>query len=113
MRYVFALAMAATLMGWNGVCLAQVPLVKIILENASVRVELATFEPGSGTGLHSIVTPESGVVLEGEMTLTSPYGQQRFRAGEAFWIPGLTPHDLRNSGQVPAKVWGIFLKRCD
>lgn len=92
---------------------AQAPSVKLILDNASVRVELATIEPGSGTGVHSIVTPESGIVLEGEVTLDSPNGRQTLRAGEAFWVPGLTPHDLRNNGRVQAKVYGTFLKRCD
>ena len=93
--------------------LAQAPTVKVIFDNASVRVELATIEPGGGTGLHSIVTPETGLVLEGEVTLESPAGRQTFRAGEVFFVAGLTPHDLRNSGRVPAKVQGVFLKRCD
>jgi quercetin dioxygenase-like cupin family protein len=92
---------------------AQAPSVKVMFENASVRVEMATFEPGSGTGLHSIVTPETGTVLEGEMTLESPNGRQTLRAGEVFWVAGLTPHDLRNTGKTPARVWGVFLKRCD
>ena len=99
--------------GLSGPALAQAPAVKVIFDNASVRVELTSFEPGSGTGLHSIVTPETGIVLEGEVTLDSPNGRQTLRQGEAFWVPGLTPHDLRNSGRVPAKVWGVFLKRCD
>ena len=105
--------MAVALAVWSRPLFAQVPEVKVILENASVRVELATFEPGSGTGLHSIVTPETGLVLEGEMTLDTPHGRQTLRAGDAFWVPGLTPHDLRNNSRVPAKVWGVFLKRCD
>jgi hypothetical protein len=28
-------------------------------------------------------------------------------------MPGLTPHDVRNEGGRPAKLWDIFLKRCD
>jgi quercetin dioxygenase-like cupin family protein len=93
--------------------LAQTPAVKVMFDNASVRAELSTFEPGSGTGLHSIVTPETGIVLEGEVTLESPNGRQTLRTGEVFWVAGLTPHDLRNNGRLPAKVWGVFLKRCD
>jgi quercetin dioxygenase-like cupin family protein len=98
---------------WSAAASAQAPNVKVMFENASIRVELSTFEPGSGTGLHSIVTPETGVVLEGELMLESPQGRQTLKPGEAFWIPGLTPHDLRNTGRVAAKVWGVFMKRCD
>jgi quercetin dioxygenase-like cupin family protein len=92
---------------------AQAPAVKTVFDNASVRVEVSTFEPGSGTGMHSLVTPETGLVLEGEITLDSPSGRQTFRAGEVFWVPGLTPHDLRNNSKSPAKIQGVFLKRCD
>jgi len=104
---------ALAALAWCGVSLAQAPAAKVMFENASVRVEMTTFEPGSGTGLHSIVTPETGTVMEGEMTLDSPNGRQTLRAGEVFWVAGLTPHDLRNNGKTPAKVWGVFLKRCD
>ena len=97
----------------SGPSRAQAPAVKVMFDNPSVRAEMSTFEPGSGTGLHSIVTPETGMVLEGEVTLESPNGRQTFRAGEVFWVGGLTPHDLRNNGKAPAKVWGVFLKRCD
>jgi quercetin dioxygenase-like cupin family protein len=103
----------ATVIGLPAPALAQAPATKVMFDNASVRAEVATFEPGSGTGLHSIVTPETGIVLEGEMTLDSPNGRQTIRAGEVFWVPGLTPHDLRNNSRAPAKVWGVFLKRCD
>jgi len=104
---------ALVALAWSGALMAQTPQVKVLFENPSVRVEMSTFEPGVGTGLHSIVTPETGTVMEGEMTLESPHGRQTFKAGEVFWVPGLTPHDLRNNGKAPAKVWGVFLKRCD
>ena len=113
MKLFWTATAAAVAFAWCGVSSAQAPAVKVMFENASVRVEMTTFEPGSGTGLHSIVTPETGTVMEGEMTLDSPNGRQTLRAGEVFWVAGLTPHDLRNNGKTPAKVWGVFLKRCD
>lgn len=110
----FRTTLATTIaLAWSGALLAQAPNMKVMFENPSVRVELSTFEPGSGTGLHSIVTPETGTVLEGEVTLESPNGRQTFRANEVFFVAGLTPHDVRNNGKIPAKVWGVFLKRCD
>jgi quercetin dioxygenase-like cupin family protein len=110
-RWTVGLTAASLLCGT--VASGQTPNVKVMLDNPSIRVELTTFDPDSGTGLHSIVTPEIGTVLEGEMTLESPLGRQTLRSGEVFWVPGLTPHDLHNTGRVPAKVSSVFLKRCD
>jgi hypothetical protein len=35
------------------------------------------------------------------------------RSGAAYWLPGLTPHDTRNTTSRPAKMIDILLKRCD
>ena len=40
-------------------------------------------------------------------------GRQSLRPGSVYWMPGLTPHDVRNESNRPAKMWDIFLKRCD
>lgn len=45
--------------------------------------------------------------------LESPTGRQALRPGSAYWMPGLTPHDVRNESGRPARMWDIFLKRCD
>jgi quercetin dioxygenase-like cupin family protein len=92
---------------------AQMPASQIILENASVRVALLTFVPGGATGRHQSIESEIGIVLEGELTVESPTGRQKLGPGEVYWMPGLTPHDVRNEGARPAKLWDIFLKRCD
>jgi quercetin dioxygenase-like cupin family protein len=92
---------------------AQMPATQVILENASVRVALLTFVPGGATGRHQSIESEIGIVLEGELTVESPTGRQRLGPGEVYWMPGLTPHDVRNEGGRPAKLWDIFLKRCD
>ena len=92
---------------------AQMPETQVVLENPSIRVTLLTFVPGGATGRHQGIEAEIGLVIEGELTVESPMGRQNLRPGSAYWMPGLTPHDVRNESNRPAKMWDIFLKRCD
>ena len=66
---------------------------------------------GSGDGRHSGIEPELGIVVEGEVILQTPRGREVIKTGRTYWVPGMTPHDLRNETDRPAKVWMIFLKR--
>ena len=92
---------------------AQLPASQVILENPSIRVTLLTFAPGGATGRHQGIESEIGIVVEGELTVESPTGRQQLAPGGVYWMPGLTPHDVRNESGRPAKLWDIFLKRCD
>jgi quercetin dioxygenase-like cupin family protein len=92
---------------------AQLPTSQVILENQSVRVTLLTFAPGGATGRHQSIESEIGIVIEGDLTVESPTGRQQLAPGGTYWMPGLTPHDVRNQSGRPAKLWDIFLKRCD
>ncbi len=92
---------------------AQMPTSQVVFENQSVRITVLTFVPGGATGRHQWIESEIGLVIEGELTVESPLGRQSLRPGSAFWMPGLTPHDVRNESGRPAKLWDIFLKRCD
>ncbi len=92
---------------------AQLPASQVVLENASIRVTLLTLVPGGATGRHQGIEAEIGIVIEGELTVESPTGRQSLRPGSVYWMPGLTPHDVRNESSRPAKLWDIFLKRCD
>jgi quercetin dioxygenase-like cupin family protein len=92
---------------------AQLPTSQVVLENASIRVTLLTFAPGGATGRHQAVESEIGIVADGDLTVESPTGRQSLGPGAAYWMPGLTPHDVRNESGRPAKLWDIFLKRCD
>jgi quercetin dioxygenase-like cupin family protein len=92
---------------------AQLPVSQVVLENPSVRVTLLTFVPGGATGRHQGIESEIGIVLEGELMVESPTGRQSLGPGGVYWMPGLTPHDVRNESGRPAKLWDIFLKRCD
>ena len=92
---------------------AQMPASQVVLENPSIRVTVLTFVPGGATGRHQGIEAEIGLVIEGELTVESPMGRQTLRPGSVYWMPGLTPHDVRNESARPAKLWDIFLKRCD
>jgi mannose-6-phosphate isomerase-like protein (cupin superfamily) len=92
---------------------AQVPAPQVILDNQSVRVTAATFVPGSASGRHQGIETEVGIVLDGDLTLESLSGRVVMRPGSAYWLPGLSPHDTRNEGQRPVRLYEIFLKRCD
>lgn len=84
-----------------------------VLNTAGVYIELVTLVPGQGTGQHSGIPGEVGIVADGEVVLSSPAGRQALKTGNAYWLPGLTPHDIRNEGDRPAKVFIIAMKRCD
>jgi quercetin dioxygenase-like cupin family protein len=92
---------------------AQLPTSQVILENPSIRVTLLTFAPGGATGRHQGIESEIGILIEGQLTVESPTGRQTYGPGGVYWMPGLTPHDVRNESGAPAKMWDIFLKRCD
>ena len=97
----------------NGAATAQAPAPQVILDNPSVRIAVMTLLPGVGTGRYQGIEAEVGIVVEGDVTLESPLGRTALRPGNAYWLPGLTPHDLRNESQRPARIFEIFLKRCD
>jgi quercetin dioxygenase-like cupin family protein len=84
-----------------------------ILNTPDIYIEAVTLAPGEGTGQHSIVPAEVGIVVEGDVILSSPQGREPLQIGKAFALPGLTPHDIRNEGNRPAKVYVIAVKRCD
>ena len=92
---------------------AQLPVTEVVLDNASVRITVVSFVPGGATGRHQGIEAEIGLVIDGELTVESPTGVQTLRPGGTYWMPGLTPHDVRNEGAGPAKMWDIFLKRCE
>jgi mannose-6-phosphate isomerase-like protein (cupin superfamily) len=92
---------------------AQPPMPEVILENPSVRITIVTYPPGTGTGLHQGIEAEVGIVVDGEIVLESPGGRTVLRPGTAYWLPGLTPHDTRNTTSRPVKMVDILLKRCD
>ena len=84
-----------------------------VLNTSGVYIELLTLVPGEGSGQHSTIPGEVGIVAEGEVVLSSPAGRESLQAGKGYWFPGLTPHDIRNESNRPAKIYVIAMKRCD
>ena len=84
-----------------------------VLNTSGVYIELLTLIPGEGSGQHSTIPGEVGLVTEGEVVLSSPAGRESLQAGKAYWLPGLTPHDIRNESNRPAKIYLIAMKRCE
>jgi quercetin dioxygenase-like cupin family protein len=85
----------------------------VALDNESVRVSLLTFPPGAASGRHVGLEPELGIVVEGELTLVTDAGREVLLPGGARWLPGLTPHDARNEGDRPLRLWVVVFKRCE
>jgi quercetin dioxygenase-like cupin family protein len=106
---VVALALAARL------ATAQAPGgaigEQVLVDNDTVRVALLVFPPGSASGEHVGLDPELGIVLEGELTLVTPAGREVLGPGQVRWLPALVPHDARNEGSLPLKLWVVLVKR--
>lgn len=100
--------------GWilaRGAAGAQGP--QGVIDSLVTLVALLTFPPGPASGRHVGLDPEMGIVVEGELTLVTDTGREVLRPGAVRWLPGLTPHDARNEGERPVKLWVILFKRCD
>jgi quercetin dioxygenase-like cupin family protein len=86
---------------------------QVTLDSDQVRVSLLTFDPGAASGRHVGLEPELGIVAEGELTLITDAGREVLRAGAARYLPALVPHDARNEGDRPLKLWVVIHKKCD
>jgi quercetin dioxygenase-like cupin family protein len=84
---------------------------QVLVDNDTVRVALLVFPPGAASGEHVGLDPELGIVLEGELTLLTPAGREVLGPGAVRWLPALVPHDARNEGSLPLKLWVVLVKR--
>ena len=103
-----ALVLAARLV------LAQAPgpiEEQVLVDNDTVRVTLLVFPPGSASGEHVGLDPELGIVLEGELTLLTPAGREVLGPGQVRWLQAFVPHDARNEGSLPLRLWVVLVKR--
>ena len=85
---------------------------KVVLDNDTIEVVLLTFPPGSVSEQHTNPEPELGIILEGELTLITPSGLEVLKPGAVRWLAPYTPHEARNEGNVPVKMWALTLKKC-
>ena len=84
---------------------------QVLVDNDAVRVTLLVFPPGSASGEHVDLDPELGIVLEGELTLLTPAGREVLGPGHVRRLPALVPHDARNEGSRPLRLWVVLVKR--
>jgi quercetin dioxygenase-like cupin family protein len=77
---------------------------------ARVRANVNHWEPGSETGRHTHPGPTVFVMLEGELEEIFADGKTRaLRAGQAFWKPPRTQHNVRNASDRPARALAVHL----
>ena len=108
-----ALIVALVLVGRLAAAQAPVGAIQeqVLVDNDTVRVALLVFPPGSASGEHVGLDPELGIVLEGELTLLTAAGREVLGPGQVRWLPALVPHDARNEGSLPLKLWVVLVKR--
>jgi quercetin dioxygenase-like cupin family protein len=85
--------------------------IMVALDNDSVEVVLLTFKPGEVVEKHVNPEGELGIILEGELTLITPAGREILKPGMIRWLDPLTPHETRNEGATPVKMWGLLIKK--
>ena len=108
-------AIVVTLLLAGRLAAAQAPVgaiqEEVLVDNDTVRVALLVFPPGSASGEHVGLDPELGIVVTGELTLLTPAGREVLGPGSVRWLPALVPHDARNEGSVPLRLWVVLVKR--
>ena len=100
----FALSQAAPQMRVQVVLqhrVADIPLP------ANIEVRDDRWDPGAETGMHEHPGPVILAVIEGELVEETPSGRNILRAGQVFWRPARETHNLKNTGDKPARVLAI------
>ena len=107
--------MIGTLLLWGGFltarALAQQTEDKVVLDNDSIQIWFLTFSPGEISQMHANAEAEIGIILEGELTLITPSGREVLKPGDVRWLDPYTPHEARNEGTAPVKMWALTLKK--
>lgn len=71
---------------------------------------VVTMQPGAETGWHTHGVPLTGMVLEGELTVDyGTKGKRTYAAGEAIVESMVTPHNGRNSGSGPMRLFAVYI----
>jgi quercetin dioxygenase-like cupin family protein len=89
--------------------------IKVVLENARVRVRDVTFPPGVlDTGMHTHEFAHVGVILTpGSLVFTEPGKPAetvRFDSGSVGFREGNVIHQVANPGTAPMRVIEVELK---
>ena len=75
-----------------------------------VHTNLNHWDPGAETGRHTHPGPTVFVMLDGELEETLGDGRTRtLKAGQGFWKPARTEHNVRNVSDRPARALAVHL----
>lgn len=81
-----------------------------IPKRTRVHVNLDHWEPGAETGRHRHPGPTVFVLLDGELEETLADGHtQTLKAGQAFWKPARTDHNVKNVAGRRARAVAVHL----
>lgn len=71
----------------------------------SADIWFGRFEPGQGIPLHTHEKEDESIyVISGELTVETPEGDSKVKAGEFAFLPRHSPHGLWNKSQGETKV---------
>lgn len=77
---------------------------------ARVWTNIDHWDPGAETGRHTHPGPTIFVLLEGELEETLGDGRtSTIKAGQAYWKPPRTEHNVRNRSDKPARGVAVHL----
>jgi mannose-6-phosphate isomerase-like protein (cupin superfamily) len=92
---------------------ASTSTVKVVLDNARVRVRDVTFPPGV-TGMHTHELPHVGIVIQGgTLVFRYPDGKSetmKLEVGGVGFREANVTHEPVNSGSAPVRVIEVELK---
>jgi quercetin dioxygenase-like cupin family protein len=84
--------------------------IEEVPKRARVRVNLDHWEPGAETGRHTHPGPTVFVLLEGKLEEVLGDGRTRtLKAGQAFWKPARTDHNVKNVAGRRARAVAVHL----
>ena len=89
-------------------------IMDVATEEVPARTRVWTsfdhWDPGAETGHHTHPGPTVFVLLEGELEETLADGRTRtLKAGQGYWKPAGTAHNVRNRGGKPAHALAVHL----
>ena len=74
---------------------------------ANLEVRDDRWDPGAETGVHDHPGPALLAVIAGELVEDTPAGRNILRAGQVFWRPAHSTHNVKNAGSTTARVLAI------
>lgn len=122
MRFRLSALVIAASLATTGTLLARQqsaqpsPLKRTVLQTHALSVPgregvqtLAELTVGGTAPRHTHPGEEFGYVLEGTATLDiAGQPQQSLKAGDPFFIPANTAHQVRNTGAIPFRLIGTY-----